>query len=342
MSMNEPVLVILIGKFEEKLNSFLRSVINNVELDVIFVDTTSKRSKISNYLRTKKLTTPTTILHATKSKAVLTGLKYFDEHFKESSSGLILVDMDQGFGLDDINAVVRSMDNIPDAIIIGGREIEQIGNKSLKFIISRLSRLTGTRVKDFNSGLRGLPASFVSELLNQKPTHLDTWIEMYVFAAKNNNQIVEVPIQTQHQIKSSILFSFILNSSKLFYIILRFSFLSMLTAGIDYAIFSVLFIFSNSILASIIIARIAAGSFQFFMGKKWVFKSRNRLIVELIKYIILVGVLMLISYTFIELMVNNFGMNAIVSKLIAELSLFIVSFTMQKKIVFAHPIPTKH
>lgn len=333
--MNKPALLILIDKFDKNIKTTLQGIVDVFETRIVILDTRGQREATSILIEIERQKSPLIVLRSTKSNAPKTGLTYFEKHLKDNASGAILVDMDQRFTLLDIQAVAETMDNIPEALVIGGRGINHNNTKSSIFVISRLSRLIGARVEDFNSGLRGLPGCFVSDLLRLKSTNLDIWIEMYVHAAKSNTQIIEVPIHSQHNSKSPILFSFILNSSKLIYLFLRFSFLSMVTAGIDYAIFTILFLVSDSVLLSIIIARIAAGSFQFFMGKKWVFKSRNKLYTELIKYVLLVGILMLISYLFIQLAVTNFGMNAIVSKMIIELSLFIVSFTVQKKIVFA-------
>lgn len=339
MLMTKPTLVIVINRFDEKVSDFLQTVIDTFETGIIILDTRRQKNTTLVTINPEKHIHPVVILYATKPKALITGLNYFEKHLKGSSSGVILVDVDQNFNVYDIQIVADAMENIPEALIIGGRGINQKDNKSLKFVLSRLSRLTGARVEDFNSGLRALPGGFISNLIGGKSNNLDYWIEMYVHAAKSNTQIIEVPVESQHNAKSSILLSLVLNSSKLLYIFLRFSFLSMVTAGIDYAIFTALFLISNSILLSIIVARIVAGSFQFLMGKRWVFKSRNKPFIELIKYILLVGILMLISYAFIQAMATNFGMNTIISKLIVELSLFIISFILQRKFVFSRSLP---
>jgi putative flippase GtrA len=339
--MNNPLLLLLIHQFDENSKAILKSIVDTFESEIVILDTRGKNEAVSVSMDIERQNNSVKILHATKAKALQTGLDYFEKHFKETLPGVILIDMDQNFHLNDIQIILDAMDKIPDALIIGGRGINHKNTRSSTFITSQLSRLTGAKVEDFNSGLRALPGFLISELLNQKSKKTDIWLEMYVQAVQKKTQIIEVPIHSPHNSKSPILISFVLNSSKLIYIFLRFSFLSMVTAGIDYAIFSILFYFSSSILLSIIIARIAAGSFQFFFGKKWVFKSRDKLFIELIKYILLVGILMLVSYLFIEIMVTHFGMNAIISKMIAELSLFIVSFTLQRKIVFAHPTDSK-
>ena len=339
--MNKPTLVVLVNKVDKNISAFLQSIIDAFETGIIILDTRRQRETIPLSIEINCHNSSVIILHATKSKAPKTGLEYFVKHFKDSSSGVILVDLDQRFTLMDIQLVAEAMDNIPNALIIGGRGISHYNNKSSTFILSLLSRLTGARVEDFDSGLRCIPTGFISDLFDNNSKNLDIWIEMYVHAAKYDIQIVEVSLQSKHYAKSPILTSLVLNSSKLIYLFLRFSFLSVVTAGIDYAIFSALFLISNSILLSIVIARIVSGSFQFFMGKKWVFKSRNKLFVELIKYVLLVSILMLISYWFIKFMVTNSEMNPIISKLIAELSLFILSFTIQKKFVFARSTPAK-
>ena len=333
--MNKPALLIQINKSDENSITALRSVVSELEVPLIILDTRRKIDQESIPLDFLVNRDSVIILHATKKNAPFTGLNYLIKHFGENPSGVILVDLDQQFNLIDILTVADAMDNIPDALIIGGRRSNTIKPGSSTLLVSQLSRLIGSRVEDFNSGLRGVPGSLVIELLKQKSKTLDVWLELYVLAEQMKIPVIEVTVQAEHSSKSPALLSFILNSSKVIYIFLRFSFISLVTAGIDYTIFSLLVYFSNSILLSMIIARITAGSFQFFCGKKWVFKSKNRAFIELIKYILLVGILMLVSYLFITLMVNKLGINTIISKMIAELSLFIVSFTLQKKVVFA-------
>lgn len=335
--MDKPVLIILINKMDENMTNFIHCLFHSLKTRIIIITNKSVHADLTLSGALSNFGESLIILHATKSKTPLTGLQYYAKHFINSSPGAILVDMEQDFCEKDIQIIIESMDNIPDAIIIGGRESS---NKNTRYIISKLSKLTGAKVEDFNSGLRGLPGSFIANLLNSQIKN-DIWLEMYIQAAKLQTQIIEIPIHSQNNSNSPILINFLLNSSKILYIFFRFSILSMMTAGIDYAIFALLYYLSDSIILSILFARIVAGSFQFFFGKKWVFKSKQKVLGELLKYFLLVGILMLASYGLIELMVTNLGMDAILAKLIAELSLFIISFTMQKKIVFAQTYNSK-
>lgn len=340
--MDKPALIILLNRSDENSIVFMRSVIETFETNILIIDTRSDKDGYLPVLDMENYGDKVHGIHATKSKAPLAGMSYYAKHIQKNASGAILVDMDQGFNLQDIQIVVDAMENIPETIIIGGREDKEVFRKSSSFFISQLSKLSGVRIEDINSGLRGLPASFVNYLIEQNTNKSNFWLEMYIQAGKSQTQLIEVPIHSPNKSKSPILINFLINSSKLIYIFLRFSFLSMVTAGIDYAVFSVILLFSHSIFFSILIARIVAGSFQFFMGKKWVFKSKSKFISELLKYILLVGLLMLVSYSFIELMVTNFGMNAIISKMIAELSLFLISFIVQKKIIFNQSTVSKN
>ena len=207
-------MLILIDKFDENIKTTLQIVVDVFETRIVILDTRGQREATSISIEIDRQKSPIIVLCSTKSKAPKTGLTYFEKHLKDNASGAILVDMDQRFTLLDIQVIVEAMDNIPDALIIGGRGINHKNTKPATVVISRLSRVTGARVEDFNSGLRGLPGCFVSDLLRLKSTNLDIWIEMYVHAAKSNTQIIEVPIHSQHNSKSPILISFILNSSK--------------------------------------------------------------------------------------------------------------------------------
>ena len=85
---------------------------------------------------------------------------------------------------------------------------------------------------------------------------------------------------------------------------------------------------------SLVCARLVAGTFNFTLARKVVFKSRNNLAREAASYVLLVISLMAVSYGLVQSMTHFLHMNVYVSKLIAEGGLFIASFSLQNLLIF--------
>jgi putative flippase GtrA len=133
-------------------------------------------------------------------------------------------------------------------------------------------------------------------------------------------------------------FNYLRDSFKIYFVFLRFSMLSLATAAIDYLVFVLAFMHFHNLFLGIVLARLVAGTFQFTVGKYWVFKSSNRLISEAVKYAVLVTGLMLLSYGLITPMVIYLKFNPYISKAIAEASIFLLSFAAQNLFVYSAPV----
>jgi putative flippase GtrA len=72
---------------------------------------------------------------------------------------------------------------------------------------------------------------------------------------------------------------------------------------------------------------------NFFINLKFVFKRSRNILASAVKYYLLVGFVMLLSYLLITLMSGN-GIGVAAAKIIAETILFFVSFTLQRDFVF--------
>jgi putative flippase GtrA len=193
-------------------------------------------------------------------------------------------------------------------------------------------------LKDTQTGLRGIPAIFLSELLHSTETGYDFELDMLIRVAKKGYTFYEVPIQTIYmENNQGSHFNYLRDSFKIYFVFLRFSILSLATAVIDYIIFALAFLYFHNLLLGIVLARLVAGTFQFTVGKLWVFKSSNKLISEAIKYTVLVIGLMLLSYGLITPMVIYLKLSPYISKVIAEGSIFLLSFAAQNLFVYTRP-----
>ena len=90
----------------------------------------------------------------------------------------------------------------------------------------------------------------------------------------------------------------------------------------------------SEIIISQVLARSCGALVSFWLSKNIVFHSRVHWLYAILKFAILVILLGFISYGMIQMFITSFGMNVIVAKILAELILFIASFSIQRSIIF--------
>lgn len=273
-----------------------------------------------------------------KGQALKTGFNHCLTHFSERLAGVVTADADGQHLATDIINLASKLELNPSVLWIGSRAFDkdvpwksQLGNTATRHVF-RL--LIGKVVHDTQSGLRGIPASFMRKLLKIPATGYEFELDMLVSAAQNQLTIQEHPIQTVYIANNqSSHFHPLLDSLRVYFVFVRFCALSLLTALLDFIVFTIAFFISPSILSSMIIARVVAGSFNFMCGKWYIFQSKQRLLPEAIKFALLVVGLGIIAYSFIEGLVG-LGMNVFLSKLLVETGLFLLSFSVQRIFIF--------
>ena len=82
--------------------------------------------------------------------------------------------------------------------------------------------------------------------------------------------------------------------------IIKFSFSSFICFFIDYTIYSLILVLSNNIILSNIIARIISSVTNFLINKNLVFKKKNDLKNQIIKYFSLVIIILLLNTTLLN------------------------------------------
>jgi putative flippase GtrA len=147
--------------------------------------------------------------------------------------------------------------------------------------------------------------------------------------------VTQVPIRTIYldENKSSH-FHPIFDSSRIYFLLLRFSVLSLFTAALDNLVFFFTFAATGSIARSQVAARFVAMIFNYLGARRAVFHSQQRHSVVLPKYVALVVFNGLVSYGLIQFLHLTFGVRAIPAKLCAEALLFIANFAIQRDLVF--------
>jgi putative flippase GtrA len=195
--------------------------------------------------------------------------------------------------------------------------------------------VTGQKLTDTQTGLRGIPIGFIPTLLKSKATGYDFELDMLVTCKYTNRRIQEVPISTVYlDDNKSSHFNPLLDSMRIYFALLRFTFVSLLTAALDnVVVFGAMALFPN-VLTSLVIGRICAGMFNYYANKKGVFQSHARNVVAHPKYCFLVAVFGGLGYLLIRSFLAYTTLTVVSAKLLAETLLFFFSFIIQRDVVF--------
>lgn len=274
-----------------------------------------------------------------KGQALKTGFNHVLTRYP-GDVGVVTADADGQHLPNDIHRLAQVLLHDPNALQLGVRQFvgdipfrSRFGNTLTRGVFRVFS---GRSISDTQTGLRGIPSHMLPAFMGIKASRYDFELEMLLHACRDRARVVETPITTVYENGNATShFNPIVDSLKIYYVFLRFSALSMTTALIDYVVFTIVWLSAGNLLASLACARLVAGTFNFTLARKVVFKSQNKLFRQAASYIFLVIALMAVSYGLVQSMTHFLHMNVYVSKLIAEGGLFLASFSLQNLLIFA-------
>lgn len=195
--------------------------------------------------------------------------------------------------------------------------------------------LTGQKLNDTQSGLRALSMGIIPELLALSGERYEYETSMLAHTKSAGIKLLTIDIETVYVAgNKSSHFNPLLDSLKISFVLLRFLSSSLLSSGIDLAIYSACILSGCSIGASLAMARAISSFLNFLMNKKYVFLKKSEFLACLIKYYLLVLVIFTLSYLMVSNLNERLGMNAILAKALSESVLFALSFLVQRSLVF--------
>lgn len=273
-----------------------------------------------------------------KGAALKTGLNRALVRFP-SCRGAVTADADGQHHLEDILRVRTALSESPGALVLGVRTFgdgvpwrSRTGN-NLTRALMRL--LVGQNLSDTQTGLRGIPSFLIPHLLRVPSSGYEFELDMLIACKHQGFAIVEVPIRTIYLDNNrGSHFHPVFDSMRIYFLLLRFSALSLLTAALDNAVFAAVYTATASIGGSQVASRSVAMIFNYLGARRVVFQSRQKHAVVLPKYAFLVVLNGLLSYALIQFLHSRAGFAAVPAKLLAESLLFIANFAIQRDFVF--------
>jgi dolichol-phosphate mannosyltransferase len=275
-----------------------------------------------------------------KGAALKSGFNYFCRSLPDCQ-GVVTADADGQHLASDIVRVAQRLEASPDGLIVGARSFceevplrSRFGNLATRYVFRAL---VGTKLSDTQCGLRGIPRSFARELIGLKTGRYEFELDMLLQCKHGNIRIIEQPIDTVYlDHNSSSHFRPLLDSLKIYYVLLRFMMASLLTAAVDYLVFLLVYGAGSNMLLGQACARSVATGVNFLLGSQVVFRSRERALRTLPRFVILVAVMGAISYALIQAIVGALGWSVVSAKIASELILYLANFLIQRDYVFTY------
>jgi glycosyltransferase involved in cell wall biosynthesis len=273
-----------------------------------------------------------------KGAALKTAFNYALCAFSELQ-GVVTADADGQHHPDDIEHVADALAAEPDRVILGARTFSaavplrsRVGN-----IVTRtvMGALVGQHVSDTQTGLRGIPASLLPHLLRLEANGYDFELDMLIAIRQRAIRIAEVPIRTIYEPGNRTShFNPLIDSMKIYFVLLRFSSVSLMTAAIDALVFYLAYRRFGNVAASQALGRLVAVAFNYSMVRRAVFFSKLRHASVLPEYLLLVCVSGVASYAGIQLLNSRFHFQLLPAKLLVEMLLFFANFAIQRDFIF--------
>jgi putative flippase GtrA len=274
---------------------------------------------------------------------------------KSAFDGIITADADGQHLTKDIlkvrNAMVRinqskGMDN--DIVFFGSRNFSgksipprsRIGNRATTRLVSLLY---GHNIRDTQTGLRGIPTRQLDALVKVKGDRFEYEMNVLLDLLNRKIPIQELEIETiYHDIQNTQShFRPIRDSLQVWFQILRFTLASLAGAAVDISVYALIIdiAFASQATAfqiafAVVAARVCSGFTNYFLNKKLVFADENKVRVSLLRYVILALALVTASAFGTVILNELLDGHAVIAKVVADVSLYVVSFIVQKRLVF--------
>jgi glycosyltransferase involved in cell wall biosynthesis len=309
---------------------------------IIVVNDGSDSSCDPIFSRLAALERVTVLKHAVnmgKGAALKTGLNHIYCNYA-GLDGVVTIDADGQHLPEDAARVADVLASNKESLVIGVRKFDgnaplrsRIGNNITRYFFKLLM---GKKLTDTQSGLRGIPRSFIRVLMKIDTNGYEFELDMLLACKYTGREIIEQPINTVYlEGNKSSHFNPFIDSMKIYLVLLRFTFVSLLSAAIDYTIFFIVFGLSSSILASQASARAVSMLFNYSVVKRAVFYSEQKKTQTFPRYLCLVILSGSVSYFFIEMLAIYSPLSVAVSKFSVESVIFLANFVIQRDFIFA-------
>lgn len=260
--------------------------------------------------------------------------------------GIIQCDCDGQHIVEDVNKCADLLLANPDKFILGVRSFSEksipfrsrFGNNCTNFVFRVFC---GLEIKDTQSGLKGIPTSFIPRLMETPGERFEYASSVLLETKKAGIDILQFPIRTVYiNGNETSHFNPLIDSIRIYSLILKYLASSLSAFIIDIVAFSVFLTIIknwapvNYIMVSTYMAKVISCGYSFVINKNLVFEHRSKGFSTVIKYLVLCVIQASLSGIFTKSLVGWLHWNEVLSKIIVDTFLFFASFQVQNRWVF--------
>lgn len=195
----------------------------------------------------------------------------------------------------------------------------------------------GWSVTDTQTGLRGIPADLIAWALSIPGERFEYEQRMLLRARPDGVAAREVPIATVYlDGNASSHFRPLADSARVLLPVLLFAASSIAEFAVDTVAMLVLNALTGSLVVSIIAARLLSASANFAINRRLVFRSGGGIRARAVRYAVLAAALLASNIAWMSFLTDA-GVPLLAAKAITEGVLFVLSYGVQRTLVFPPP-----
>lgn len=277
-----------------------------------------------------------------KGAALKTGMKWIREN--EPDSIVICADADGQHLPSDMIRCLEAAEKEPDYFVLGVRAFDKnqmparswYGNK----ITEAVFRLTsGVHIRDTQSGLRAFHAGMIPLLMNIYGERYEYEMNQLLMLTRNHVPIDQIEIRAVYEGNNECShFHPIRDSFRIYRQILLFAFSSFAGFLLDVGLFYILmhlFHGRTAVLKANVIARIFSALFNYEFNRNAVFAEKDSRYASLPHYALLAVTILAANSMILWILTGYLHMAAMPAKVLTETMLFVFSWIIQNRFVFA-------
>jgi len=280
-----------------------------------------------------------------KGCSIKTGFAYINDNMDEKL-GVVTADADGQHLVKDILNISLEIQSSDHEIVLGVRRFigkvpwkSAIGNE----IVRRIFKLTsGAELLDTQTGLRGFSIASLFWLLSIDGQRYEYEMNVLLLAKKAEYEFKQIEIDTVYETTNkSSHFRAVKDSIRVFMPFLRFCGSGISAAFVDYFLLFYLQWLTRNLFLSVVVARVASSAVNYTVNRLLVFniKSKDKKNKsKLLSYYSLVCVLLIVNYFLLRFFSGTLHIWLLWSKMITELLLFFISFTVQRLFIFNNKV----
>jgi glycosyltransferase involved in cell wall biosynthesis len=343
--MNANMIIIPALNPDERLISLVRELLSQGQTHILVVDDGSDMHSQEVFRCLEKL--GCLVCHQDSNKGKGEALKTGIQLSKDIPGirGYVTADSDGQHQASDISIVAAALEEHPESIVLGIRDAQNKENPRKSRYGNRFSALffrltTGIICPDTQTGLRGFSRELTEFALATPGSRYDYEMNFLIAAAKKKIPFCTVPIRTvYYQNNAETHFRPIVDSYRVFKIPLKFAGVSLISATADLLIFTMMTKLISAelyalLFVSTVTARISSGALNFTLNRNWTFNSDENLRPQALRYLALFLSLMLASWLLVWGFSVLLPISSIIIKAIVDSTLFIISYLVQRNLVF--------